>query len=103
MPSRHVAALLGLILIAAVSSCAHVPAATPQEISARDQWAKRVSAAARQQVFADADRHTGWGEKRKIQYEIDQFQRIERQEQLKAKRATTRRSASAPATAPTAR
>jgi hypothetical protein len=96
--------LLALLFVSLVPACAQVPRATPQEISARDQWAQRVSPAAREQVMREADRHTGWAEKRKIQYEIDQFQRISHQEEMKAKRATTRsttRRSGGTTTAPT--
>src|SRR6266699_802123 len=92
--------LIGVAVMGWTASCASVPDATRQEISARDQWAQRVSPAARQQVMAEAQRHTGWGEKRKIQYEIDRFAKIYHQEQAKTRRpaattTTTTRGAAA--------
>jgi hypothetical protein len=87
---------------ASASSCTPIPPATPQERSARDQWAAKVSPEAQQQVMAEADRHTNWGEKRKIQYEIDRFQKIYHQEQLKVrKRSPTTTATTTPATATT--
>jgi hypothetical protein len=88
------------------SSCSPIPPATPQERSVRDQWAAKVSPEARQQVMAEAERHTNWGEKRKIQYEIDRFQKIYHSEQLKVRKrspttATTTRATAAATTGPT--
>jgi hypothetical protein len=92
------------IAIAAASgtSCNPIPPATAQERSVRDQWAARVSPDARQQVIAEAERHTNWGEKRKIQYEVDRFQKIYQQEQLKVRKhaPATTRAATGPSTMP---
>ena len=91
---KRVLSILCVPIAAAALSCSPIPPATPQERSVREQWAAKVSPEARQQVVAEAERHTNWGEKRKIQYEIDRFQKIYHQEQLKVRKhappATTR-------------
>ena len=83
-------------LAAALASCAHLPPASQEEIYARDQWAQKVSPTVRQQVHAEAERHTNWGEKRKVQFEISRYQHVYQQEQKKT-RATATRPATAPA------
>jgi hypothetical protein len=99
-PMKHRRSLLAIAAAVAMAvSCTPVPPATAQERSARDQWAARVSPQARQEVMAEADRHTNWGEKRKIQYEIDRFQKIYHQEQLKVRKHAP--STTSPTTAAT--
>jgi hypothetical protein len=101
---KRIVSLVTICAVAALasSSCTPIPPATPQERSVRDQWAAKVSPEARQQVMAEADRHTNWGEKRKIQYEIDRFQKIYHQEQLKVrKHAPATTTTTAPARAVT--
>ena len=85
-----------LLSVALLVSCTGVPAASKDEIYARDQWAQKVSPTVRQQVHAEAERHTNWGEKRKVQFEISRYQHAYQQEQKKG-RASTTRSATAPA------
>ena len=72
-------------LLVFLPACAQVPPATREEIKLRDDWAARVFPPVRQQVIEDADRHTNWGEKRKIQYEIERYQHAYRDQQHKAR------------------
>lgn len=85
-----VVGVAGAVLLGA---CAHVPSADPEDVEIRDQWAAKVPAEFREKTRADADRHTGWGEKRKIEYEVAEYQHYVKNEDRKA-RATTRKSSS---------
>ena len=64
-----------IALLLSLPSCRSVPKATKEEIAIRDQWAARVSPTARDKVFAEADRHAEWGEKMKIRFEVERFQK----------------------------
>ena len=68
--------LLFAFTLLVVTGCRTVPKATPEEIAIRDKWAAMVPMASRRQIFDEADRHTDWGEKRKIRFEVEQFERI---------------------------
>ena len=81
-------------LLVVVPACRTVPPATAQERSARDQWAALVSPVERQTVYDEAARHTDWGEKRKIRFEIERFEHILREQQHKPR---TTQPASKPA------
>jgi hypothetical protein len=92
----------GSLLIAAlmlVSACSSVPKADPEEIEIRDQWAALVPADEREKIVAEAERHTGWGEKAKIRYEVDSFQKYVKAQDRKS-RATGHRSTTRVATTP---
>jgi hypothetical protein len=94
-----VLALAGLML---ASSCAKVPPPTQEELYARDQWAAVVTEEDRRQVFAEANNHTSWSEKRKVQYETLRFQKLQRNEERKQRwNEPSRKAGTRPATHPT--
>jgi len=81
-------------LLLVLSSCSSLPKPSPDELKARDQWGALISPAARQRVVDEAKHHTNWTEKRRVQFEIERYQHIYRDQQRKS-RATqpTTRSA----------
>jgi hypothetical protein len=80
-----------------LAACQSVPKADPEEIEIRDQWAAKVPPADRDRVIAEAEHHTGWGEKAKLRYEVDQFQRLVKSQDRKA-RSTAHKGTTHPTT-----
>ena len=59
-----------------MTGCRGIPKATPEEIRVRDEWAASVPAQDRQRIMEEASHHGDWGEKRKIRFEVEHFQRV---------------------------
>ena len=91
--------VMAIAALLAGGACMKVPAPTQEELYARDQWAALVTEQDRETVLRQSNVHTGWSEKRKVLYQLDQFQRLARSEERKArwaedakKKAATRAS-----------
>ncbi len=80
--------------------CLHVGDPSPDELATRDAWSKVVSDNDRAQIMREAGTHTEWMEKRRVQWETQQFKSKYSHAQTKkaATRATTRASATKPST-----
>src|SRR5438128_500753 len=74
-----------VLFFLALPACRTVPPATPEERALRDQWAALVPLRDRQQVLDEAARHTDWGEKRKIRYEVERYEHLVREQKHKSK------------------
>ena len=93
-PPRIDRGLGGVIAVAALflaSDCRTVPEATSEELAIRDQWAALVPEATRQAVVEEAARHTEWGEKRKVRFEVERFEHYvhDREKKSRATRPVT--------------
>jgi len=73
MKSRLV---LSICISLGMPGCRSIPKATPEELTQRDRWAALVPPQDRQRIIEQAERHGDWGEKRKIHFEIEHFQRL---------------------------
>ena len=62
-----------------------LPKPSAEELKARDQWGAVIAPDARRKVIDEARRHTNWTEKRRVQFEIEQFQHIYRDQQRKSR------------------
>lgn len=80
----------------AIAGCRAMPKATKQEISVRDMWAAQVPEPTRRKIMDEAEHHTEWGDKVKIKFEVEHFQKY-----LTAQQRKTR--ATQPATQPATR
>jgi len=60
----------GVVLL---SSCMHLPEATPEEREICQAWAERVPPNIRQKITRDADAHTSWTEKKRVAWMTEQF------------------------------
>ena len=95
---RSVAVFITCILLSPLG-CRSIPKATPEEVTQRDRWAALVSSQDRERIIDEAERHGDWGEKRKIHFEVEHFQRlVNKQHPSRATQPATR--ASQPTTAP---
>ena len=72
---KNISTIISCALLTALG-CRQIPKATPQEITQRDRWAAMVSSEDRQRITDEAERHGDWGEKRKIRFEIEHFNRL---------------------------
>jgi hypothetical protein len=90
--------MLCVSLYAGLTGCRSMPQATPREREIRDEWAALIPPATRDRVITEAERHTEWGERRKVRYEVDRFQHLYNEQQKKSRRVDP---ASRPASAPT--
>ena len=88
------------LTFALMVGCESIPRPTAEELKVRDQWAAVVSPETRRKVIAEIDRHTGWAEKRKVLFEIDQYQHVYREAERKAR---WEKAATQPATGPATR
>ena len=81
-----------VLLIATVSSsCTHVGEPTSQENKQLAAWSAVVSEKDRIEVRREADRHTEWMERRKVQWMIGEYRaRYENSRRAAAARAATR-------------
>jgi hypothetical protein len=114
MPGMTRCAVLTLVAAVALllASCTSPPKAAQEDIDIRDQWAAKVPPEVRAQAQKEIDRHPGWGERRKLEFEVREYQKYLKDEDRKARlhRPTTRisttrlsattREAVAPTTAP---
>lgn len=64
------------IYVSLMLGCRGIPTATPEEIRVRDEWAASIPADDRRRIMDEANHHGEWGEKRKIRFEVEQFQRV---------------------------
>ena len=64
------------IYLSLITGCRGIPTATPEEIRVRDEWAASIPADDRRRIMEEASHHGEWGEKRKIRFEVEQFQRV---------------------------
>ncbi len=85
---------IGGCLLLTLSSCLSLPKPSAAELKARDQWGALLPAGVRQKVIDEAKRHTNWTEKRRVQFEIERFQHIYREQERKnrATQPSTRRA-----------
>jgi ABC-type uncharacterized transport system auxiliary subunit len=83
-------------LLLTIAGCRTMPKATKQEISVRDMWAAQVPEPSRRKIMDEAERHTEWGDKVKIKFEVEHFQKYLTTQQRKAR-------ATQPSTLPTTR
>src|SRR5438477_9276586 len=72
-------------VVLTLSSCMSLPRPTPAELKARDAWAALLPPDVRQKVIDEANRHTNWTEKRRVQFEIERFQHLHRDQERKTR------------------
>src|SRR5690349_17813336 len=98
--TRGARVLTMFAVVAALAGCMAIPKAEPEDVSIRDQWAAKVPPEVRDKAITESERHTGWGEQRKLQYQVSEFQHYVKDQERKARagRPTTRRSTTREAT-----
>jgi hypothetical protein len=77
--------LICVLLVLILTSCSSLPKPSADELKARDQWGALIAPQTRQRVIDEANHHTNWTEKRRVQFEIERFQHIYRDQQRKSR------------------
>jgi hypothetical protein len=101
MPNRYQNCVAGLVVIGAflgLGCQGDVGKPTDQEITQMQAWAEVVTPKDREQVTREANQHTDWLERRKVQYITGEYKR--RYLHLQAHPTTAKSATTVPATTP---